>query len=323
MNKQFLTFAAVVAGATPVVSNAAVQFNEQANTYTVKAGDSLFKIAKHIKRTRHSDRSINDTMLALYHANPQAFAGSIDVLKSNAVLTLPNFAGVVLSGTTKRHNASPNNGTSGGAPTALLQENTRLKASLRQKNRLIAVLDTKLDQSREALVKQAEPLAVTAPRQVVAAPADPKLVGFLASNTTWFIAANALLLLLVFWLVYRLWRQHNALQTVGVRKRRSKREAVGKRLLRQTTSGYYEMLSFARPAISYFGMDLRAGYDAMFQVSHADTVSAFRKPPMPVMPSAHQRARKKELVAKRKAPDRRRWLRSWERWQTNDNMVPA
>lgn len=307
MNKQFLTFAAVVAGTSPAVSNAAVQLTENANTYTVKAGDSLYKIAKYLKRARQSDRSINDTMLALYHANPQAFAGSIDVLKSNAVLTLPNFAGVVLSSAAKSPLTQPVAVQHAAVErpsvtqAALLQENTRLKASLRQKNRLIAVLDTKLDQSRATLSQQANQV-VTPVVKAAPAPAVPKpmaqqqnkpVSGFLASNTTWFIGANVMLLLLVFWLVYRLWLQHRTLQTLKVpsqqqrpstvsstmrrQQHEPKHEPMGQRLLRQTTSGYYEMLSFARPALSYFGMNLRSGYDAMFQVSHADTVSAFRK----------------------------------------------
>lgn len=304
MNKQFLAFAAVVAGASPTISNAAIQLTDDANTYTVKAGDSLYKIAKYLKRTRHSDRSINETMLALYHANPQAFAGSINDLKSNAVLDLPNFAGVVLSdaavqnATVQTAKAKAVDVQPAATSAALLQENTRLKASLRQKNRLIAVLDTKLDQSRAALTQQASQVVTP----VIKAPVVPKsavqqslqstqpVSGFLAANTTWFIGANALLLLLVFWLVYRLWRQHKALQvlqasrqqsqspsTVSSTIRRQQREPISQRLLRQTTSGYYEMMSFARPALSYFGMNLRSGYDAMFQVSYADTVSAFRK----------------------------------------------
>lgn len=320
MNKPFLTLAAVVAGASPAVSNAAIELHEQAKTYTVKTGDSLFKIAKHIKRTRHPERSINETMQALYQANPQAFTGSADRLQSNVVLAIPDFAGVPVSGMVKPQQVktvsetaasdwrvlTPGAGIAGAkgpveaqastTAAALVQENTRLKASLRQKNRLIAVLDNKLDQSRAALMKQAEAAqlqTLSHAVQPVVMPAanatDPRLLGFVSSGMLWFISANALLLLLVFWLVYRLWRQHRALQTMTAAQRQQmisvstasstsgkKREPVSKRLLRQTTSGYYEMLSFARPALSYFGMDLRAGYDAMFQVSQTDTVSAYR-----------------------------------------------
>lgn len=62
-------------------SNAAPQ------TYTVKSADSLFKIASGLKYT--TKVSVKQTMLAIYRANPNAFGGSMDVLRAGSVLRIP------------------------------------------------------------------------------------------------------------------------------------------------------------------------------------------------------------------------------------------
>jgi pilus assembly protein FimV len=58
-----------------------------ASTYRVAAGDTLTKIA----RSLHSDSraAVDQTMIAVYRANPDAFGGNINILRSGAVLRLP------------------------------------------------------------------------------------------------------------------------------------------------------------------------------------------------------------------------------------------
>lgn len=65
----------------PAASNAVPQ------TYTVKSADSLYKIASGLK---YSTRvSVKQTMLAIYRANPNAFGGSMDLLRAGSVLRIP------------------------------------------------------------------------------------------------------------------------------------------------------------------------------------------------------------------------------------------
>lgn len=56
--------------------------------YQVRRGDTLWRIAE---RVRPDNRlSMNQTMLAIYEANPDAFAGNINVLRANAELRIPS-----------------------------------------------------------------------------------------------------------------------------------------------------------------------------------------------------------------------------------------
>ncbi len=56
-------------------------------TYEVRSGDTLMKIARNV--SAGSQAGIDQTMMALYHANPQAFEGNINILRRGAVLRLP------------------------------------------------------------------------------------------------------------------------------------------------------------------------------------------------------------------------------------------
>jgi pilus assembly protein FimV len=56
-------------------------------TYTVAEGDSLTKIVRSLKAGDNAD--IDQTMIAVYRANPDAFGGNINILKRGAVLRLP------------------------------------------------------------------------------------------------------------------------------------------------------------------------------------------------------------------------------------------
>jgi pilus assembly protein FimV len=56
-------------------------------TYTVQRNDTLWRIASRIRPG--SARVVNQTMIALYRANPEAFDGNINLLRSGAVLQIP------------------------------------------------------------------------------------------------------------------------------------------------------------------------------------------------------------------------------------------
>jgi pilus assembly protein FimV len=59
-------------------------------TYAVQRNDTLYRIAERVRPG--SRRQINQTMIALYRANPDAFAGSIHRLKAGSVLRIPDAA---------------------------------------------------------------------------------------------------------------------------------------------------------------------------------------------------------------------------------------
>ncbi|MGB5353366.1 MAG: FimV/HubP family polar landmark protein [Woeseia sp.] len=56
--------------------------------YLVRRGDTLWRIAEEVRPDARL--TMNQTMLAIYEANPQAFAGNINVLRANARLRVPS-----------------------------------------------------------------------------------------------------------------------------------------------------------------------------------------------------------------------------------------
>jgi pilus assembly protein FimV len=56
-------------------------------TYRVAQGDTLTKIARSLHATSRGD--IDQTMIAMYRANPEAFGGNINILRRGAVLRVP------------------------------------------------------------------------------------------------------------------------------------------------------------------------------------------------------------------------------------------
>jgi len=56
-------------------------------TYTVAEGDTLSRIVRSLRSAESPD--IDQTMIAVYRANPEAFGGNINILKRGAVLRLP------------------------------------------------------------------------------------------------------------------------------------------------------------------------------------------------------------------------------------------
>src|SRR5688572_12263374 len=64
-----------------------------AGEYTVARNDTLYRIASRVKQDA-SRREINRTMIALFRANPAAFTGNINRLRSGAVLRIPELADI-------------------------------------------------------------------------------------------------------------------------------------------------------------------------------------------------------------------------------------
>src|SRR5688572_11060333 len=64
-----------------------------AGEYTVARNDTLYRIASRVTQDG-SRREINRTMIALFRANPAAFSGNINRLRSGAVLRIPELADI-------------------------------------------------------------------------------------------------------------------------------------------------------------------------------------------------------------------------------------
>jgi pilus assembly protein FimV len=78
--------------AEPVVREAPPASAEAlAGSYTVQRNDTLWRIASSVA-PGSSRRVINQTMIALFRANPQAFDGNINLLKAGSVLRIPDRA---------------------------------------------------------------------------------------------------------------------------------------------------------------------------------------------------------------------------------------
>jgi pilus assembly protein FimV len=72
------------AGETRPVARASI---EPGSTYRVRRNDTLYEIASAATPGRRSD--VNRAMVAIYQANPQAFAGNINLLKAGSELNIP------------------------------------------------------------------------------------------------------------------------------------------------------------------------------------------------------------------------------------------
>jgi pilus assembly protein FimV len=70
-----------------VPSTASAAASTGRNTYQVGDGDTLTKIARSLNAD--SPGNIDQTMMALYRANPDAFGGNINILRRGAVLRIP------------------------------------------------------------------------------------------------------------------------------------------------------------------------------------------------------------------------------------------
>jgi pilus assembly protein FimV len=83
---------AVPSPAEPVVRETPSASAEAlAGSYTVQRNDTLWRIASNVAPGA-SRRVINQTMIALFRANPQAFDGNINLLRAGSVLRIPDQA---------------------------------------------------------------------------------------------------------------------------------------------------------------------------------------------------------------------------------------
>src|SRR5580704_4612428 len=72
---------------SPAPSSAETAAPAAEGTYRVAQGDTLTKIARSLHAGSRSD--IDQTMIAMYRANPEAFGGNINILRRGAVLRVP------------------------------------------------------------------------------------------------------------------------------------------------------------------------------------------------------------------------------------------
>jgi pilus assembly protein FimV len=71
----------------PAVSQPTAPISAEGGSYTVRDNDTLWQIASGLRPGARSD--INRMMIALFQANPDAFRGNINRLKSGAILRIP------------------------------------------------------------------------------------------------------------------------------------------------------------------------------------------------------------------------------------------
>jgi pilus assembly protein FimV len=95
--------------------------------YSVQRNDTLYKIASRINPG--SRRVINQTMIALYRANPEAFRGNINRLRSGVILRVPELAEIEAIPTQEASQevARQTQEWSGAQPTQSVEESNRLR----------------------------------------------------------------------------------------------------------------------------------------------------------------------------------------------------
>ncbi len=85
--------AAPATAATPTTQASAPSVSSPgsgANTVQVGKGDTLTKIARSLDSGSNGRAGVDQTMIALYRSNPEAFGGNINVLRQGAVLRVPD-----------------------------------------------------------------------------------------------------------------------------------------------------------------------------------------------------------------------------------------
>ena len=178
------------------------------NSYRVGKGDTLTKIARSL-HSGASQADIDQTMIAVYRANPDAFGGNINILKSGAVLRVPGADDIAALNQTEAMGevhrqmsawqgggAAPSGhlrlvtpGAGGGAPdsagsstapgagaaggdTKALQSRVKdLEGQLADSKRLLDLKSNELAELQRKLGQQ--PAAAAAPPPAAAVPATP------------------------------------------------------------------------------------------------------------------------------------------------------
>ena len=174
---------------------AAAQASGSQDTYAVRRGDSLSSIAQRLAGSQNT----NQLMLGIYRTNPEAFEGSMNVLRAGSVLRIPDSASVqgipgseaaaevrrqfaswrgqsgaaTGSGAGRLRLVAPSEaGAGGGGATAaevksLRDQLSRLEGDLAQSKRLLELRNAEL----AALQKQLAVAQTAAGTRVTAAPA--------------------------------------------------------------------------------------------------------------------------------------------------------
>jgi pilus assembly protein FimV len=95
--------------------------------YTVQRNDTLWRIASRVNPG--SRRVVNQTMIALFRANPEAFNGNINRLHAGSVLRIPDLADIQSIGASDAtaEVARQTAEWSGAQPTAAVEESQRLR----------------------------------------------------------------------------------------------------------------------------------------------------------------------------------------------------
>lgn len=170
--------------ATPRTSSAAVSPGGSERTHAVQRNETLWRIAERYRPD--ASTSINQMMVSIYRANPEAFAGNINILRAGAVLRIPDRAAVdALAESEARREVSRQDGewragraAAGQAPARLelvpppesaataesaarareqQSEAAALRAELDESRRLLAIRDAELKALREQLGAVAQP----------------------------------------------------------------------------------------------------------------------------------------------------------------------
>ncbi len=112
------------ARAAPTASEPSGSFGDE---YSVQRNDTLWRIASQINPG--SPRVVNQTMIALYRANPNAFDGNINRLRAGAVLRVPEMAEIEAISTSEASAevARQTSEWSGALPTQTAEEASRLR----------------------------------------------------------------------------------------------------------------------------------------------------------------------------------------------------
>ncbi len=144
------------------------------NLHTVIRNETLWSIAEHYRTPDAAD--INQIMMAIYRANPEAFAGNINRLNAGAVLRIPDQAAVAAVGRgeageevrqqTRAWQETAQPGTAArlelvppaaevaqSPPAATTGTNPQLTAEMEESRRLLAVKDAELQALRKRVTE--------------------------------------------------------------------------------------------------------------------------------------------------------------------------
>lgn len=134
-----------------------------AGDYTVQRNDTLWGIAKRL--SDGSPRAVNRTMIALFRANPRAFEGNINRLRSGSVLHMPDLAEIeaIPSAEANAEVVRQVAEWGGAQPAATAEESSRL--------RLVSPEETP---SAEATVATAPAQPASTPAAASSPPGEPK-----------------------------------------------------------------------------------------------------------------------------------------------------